>query len=59
MFILKGTELHKKPILSLKAQIVKDNKRMEKHNQKKSGEAILISHKETSEEGKLPRNITQ
>ena len=32
---------------------------MEKHNQKKSGEAILISHKETSEEGKLPRNITQ
>ena len=39
-------------------QIVKENKRMEKYNQKKSGEAILIPHKETSEEGILPRYYT-
>ena len=57
MFILKGTELHKKPI-ALKTQIVKENKRMEKNNQKKSGEAILIPHKETSEDGILPRYYT-
>ena len=45
--------------LALKAQIVKENKRMEKCNQTKSGEALLIPHKETSEEGILQRSITQ
>lgn len=65
LIILKSkSELCKKLILNIKGQISLKGRKLKdgKYNKKKAGVVILISNKETSEEGLLPRikgNITE